>query len=149
MPPTPFGRQWHSQNRPVKDAGTDECADQSQDGELGPMPHPKGAIWTERLLLGFILATLGGTLNLIVAVNRHAAIPAVTQETAIDSAMAAPSTSESQSPSVASSSELPEVQHVDADGQNVANLPNSQVPLEPLPAEDPTKQAVARLSTAM
>ena len=37
------------------------------------MAHRKGAIWTERLLLGLILASLGATLNLLVLVHRHSA----------------------------------------------------------------------------
>ena len=37
----------------------------------GPMTHLKGAVWTERLLLVLILASLGGTLNLVLAVHRR------------------------------------------------------------------------------
>ena len=35
------------------------------------MAHRKGAIWTERLLLGLILASLGATLNLLVVIHRQ------------------------------------------------------------------------------
>ncbi len=33
------------------------------------MTHRKGAIWTERLLLGLILVSLGATLNLLLATS--------------------------------------------------------------------------------
>ena len=36
------------------------------------MTHRRGAIWTERLLLGLILFSLAGTLNLLVAIHRQA-----------------------------------------------------------------------------
>ena len=42
-------------------------------GGSGPMGHRRGAIWTERLLLGLILFSLAGTLNLLVAIDRRAA----------------------------------------------------------------------------
>jgi chromosome segregation ATPase len=35
------------------------------------MTHLKGAVWTERLLLVLILASMGGTLNLVLAVHRR------------------------------------------------------------------------------
>ena len=37
----------------------------------GPMTHLKGAVWTERLLLVLILASLAGTLNLVLAIHRR------------------------------------------------------------------------------
>src|SRR5262249_53152647 len=37
----------------------------------GPMTHRKGAIWTERLLLGLILISLAATLNLLLAIHRQ------------------------------------------------------------------------------
>src|SRR5262245_47545237 len=37
------------------------------------MTHRKGAVWTERWLLALILASLGGTFNLVLAVHRRAA----------------------------------------------------------------------------
>ncbi len=36
------------------------------------MTHRRGAVWTERLLLGLILFSLAGTLNLLVAIHRRA-----------------------------------------------------------------------------
>jgi len=47
------------------------------------MTHRRGAIWTERLLLGLILASLGATLNLLVIIHRHSAAkpPSPTPET--------------------------------------------------------------------
>ena len=35
------------------------------------MTHRKGAVWTERLVLALILASLGGTLNLVLAIHRR------------------------------------------------------------------------------
>ena len=35
------------------------------------MTHRKGAVWTERLLLVLILASLGGTLNLVLTIHRR------------------------------------------------------------------------------
>src|SRR3954468_20766721 len=45
-----------------------------QGREMGPMTHPKGAIWTERLLVVMVLASLAGALNLVLAVHRRSAI---------------------------------------------------------------------------
>ena len=37
------------------------------------MTHRRGAVWTERLFLGLVLASLAGTLNLILTMHRRVA----------------------------------------------------------------------------
>ncbi len=111
------------------------------------MPHPNGAIWTERLLLGFILATLAGTLNLIIAVHRHSADPStVPLEPSLVAAKDPPTT---PSPPIAQESARDAVSQVDVEPSSNGSLSKPPEPLDPLPAEDLAKQAVARLSTVM
>ena len=44
------------------------------------MTHRKGAVWTERLVLALILASLAGTLNLVLAVHRRVHLDGVASQ---------------------------------------------------------------------
>src|SRR5262245_10586900 len=44
---------------------------EARTGGLGPMRQPTKSIWSERVLLLLILASLAGTLNLILSVHRR------------------------------------------------------------------------------
>ena len=101
------------------------------------MTHRKGAIWTERLLLGLILVSLAATLNLLLAIHRQA--PADKQASTEE--VAAPPLAESHecSPAPASEPAAPEGTVVE----------EKSAPRPPEPAiEDPTKKALASLAAA-
>ena len=102
------------------------------------MTHRKGAIWTERLLLGLILFSLAATLNLLLAIHRktpgedQAPAPEAPSKAVAESGAGAAAPAEESAPSeIAQAAELPEVE-----------------PSPPPPAEDPTKKAVAALEAA-
>jgi hypothetical protein len=104
-------------------------------GTSGPMAHPGGAIWTERLLVGFILAALAGTLNLIIAVHRNSAVLPTSEAplSVAEEPLNPPSLPVVQSPRASASSQS---------AKPIASAP------ERVSAEELTKQAVARFSAA-
>ncbi len=113
------------------------------------MPHPRGAIWAERLLLAFILAALGGTLNLIIAIHRRSSVPPSVPDLTANVLQTPSVTPDLLSPVLAS---LPKADAVSQDGsdgpaQNV--LPQPPRPPSPAAADDLTKNAVAKYSAAM
>ncbi len=118
-------------------------------GKSGPMPHPKGAIWAERLLLAFILAALGGTLNLVVAVYRHAAIPSPSPRATV-TGVSAPAKTPQPPPLYFASSPKADMISQDASIEPERGT-SPQPPEQPkqVTAEELTEQAVARLSAAI
>ena len=108
-------------------------------------PRPtvrRGAIWTERALLGLIVCTLAGTANLLVAIHRRAALttaPMADQATAAAQPAGPPALAETERKAAADpgtpkpGAELPAPKPVDM-------LP---------PPEDPTKKALAGLTKSM
>jgi hypothetical protein len=100
------------------------------------MTHRKGAIWTERLLLGLILLSLAATLNLMLAIHRQA--PADKQ--ASTEAVAAPSLA---GPRERAPAPPPEPAAPDAPIVTEQSAPPPQPPVE-----DPTKKAIASLATS-
>ena len=50
------------------------------------MTHRKGAVWTERLVLALILASLGGTLNLVLSIHRRIHSTSIASKTPEDRA---------------------------------------------------------------
>ena len=101
------------------------------------MTHRKGAIWTERLLLGLILVSLGATLNLLLAIHRTApadrqlSTPAVPVPPVAESREHAPTVPEEPAPA----------------GSPVVTERTKPEPAKP-PAEDPTKKALETLAAA-
>jgi outer membrane biosynthesis protein TonB len=102
------------------------------------MTHRKGAIWTERLLLTLILISLAATLNLLLAIHRQS--PA--EKTASTEDVAAPALAESRE-----RPEAPPAEPAAPEGPAVAEKPAPPPPPDP-PVEDPTKKAIASLTTA-
>src|SRR5262245_48498971 len=102
----------------------------------GPMTHRKGAVWTERLVLALILASLAGTLNLVLPIHRPVVSTAI------------PSKSPSQPPPpppVASSEhQAPSPPPV----KKPAPAPVVVTP-PPKPVEDPTAPLLARIERAI
>ena len=98
------------------------------------MTHRRGAIWTERLLLVMILSSLAGTLNLLLAIQRH-----VVQKPA-------ESIAPSESPQITASTEKAVSPPISPD---IPEPPIQADPPTPLPPpEDPTKKVVAGLASA-
>jgi len=113
------------------------------------MPHPRGAIWAERLLLAFILVAIGGTLNLIVTVHRHASISSPIDEPIANVDQAIPSAPEAPQPHIASSREADAISREISVNPKIAISPNSPEPSSFPTAEELTKKAAARLSASM
>ena len=103
------------------------------------MTHRKGAIWTERVLLGLILVSVAATLNLLLLVYRLA--PSDQKTTGVDA-----SPQPVVEVTVPAATPSPAMDQVVADRSLVAVEPESQPP--PPPAEDPTQKAVGALSVA-
>ena len=101
------------------------------------MTHRKGAIWTERLLLGLILVSLAATLNLLLAIQRQA--PAEKHASTED--IVVPVVAEPHERSAA-----PESEPAALEAPVVAEEPAPQ-PAPPPPVEDPTKKAIASLAS--
>ncbi len=100
------------------------------------MRHLKGAVWTERLLLVLILASLAGTLNLVMTVHRRVrAIAAGPTASQPEPPVAAP-----PAPPIVAARPLPEP------------VPPTAAPAPappPAPAEDPTAAILARIDRAI
>ena len=103
------------------------------------MTHRKGAIWTERMLLGLILISLAATLNLLLAIHRRAPDDAQGPAPAVALQPAAGSRQETGAPA---EERAPDEKTVIAEKPQ----PEPQAP-EPTP-EDPTKKAIATLAAA-
>jgi hypothetical protein len=103
------------------------------------MTHRKGAIWTERLLLGLILISLAATLNLLLAIHRQ--LPA--DRTAPTEELPAPPLAESRERSPA-----PRSEPVAPETPAIAEKPVPPPPPPEPPVEDPTKKAIASLAAA-
>jgi hypothetical protein len=111
--------------------------DQPRMGKSGPMTHRRGAIWTERVLLGLILVSLVGTLNLLVAIHRRAA--AERRETG------------PETPAVAKTAEPDPTSEPAPEPSAPVESPAIAQKPEPPPAppeEDPTQKAIASLAAA-
>ena len=106
------------------------------------MTHRKGAIWTERLLLGLILVSLAATLNLLLAIHRQA--PGEEQAPATAVALPRPSAEVSHRRPAAPAEEPAPPPRSTARRREYS--PNRNRP--PPPAEDPTQKAVAALAAA-
>jgi hypothetical protein len=106
------------------------------------MTHLKGAVWTERLLLVLILASLGGTLNLVLAVHRRV--------NAISSAPPAETVAQPEPPVIPPAAKIANSPRptppAATPGPNPAP-PASAAP--PSPAEDPTAKILARMDGAI
>jgi hypothetical protein len=115
------------------------------------MPHPKGAIWAERLLLACILAAIGGTLNVIITVHRHAAIPAPAEKptAGVDQANSPAALPQALPPSLDPSSESSLVRLNTSIEPKGVGPPEPPVRPKPVSAEELTKQALAKLSAAI
>ena len=100
------------------------------------MTHRPRAIWTERMLLGLILFSLAGTLNLLVAIHRRASADhrAATATAGLDTPVSRPATPDEPRAPAPSPPESPA-------------LVEKPEPA-PAPAEDPTKKALASLAAA-
>ena len=111
------------------------------------MTHRKGAIWTERLLLGLIVFSLGATLSLLLATHRqsgeHQAKADLDSNPTHDSAPAAIA---SAAPKLsAPAALLPN----SVNSPVAASSPKSPDPPESLPPpEDPTQKGLAALGAA-
>jgi len=111
------------------------------------MTHRKRAIWTERLLLGLILASLCATLNLLVVVHRHSETraPSPTPDSTFqEPPLPVPTATSPSNVARSDASSLNDV--VSADSAVVQKLPESPIALTA--PEDPTKKALAALETA-
>src|SRR4051794_11244607 len=97
------------------------------------MRQPRVIIWTERALVILILASLAGTVNLVVAVHRRAATTRVASERAIAPPPAAPRPVPVPAPPAPLVSK--------------AKSPRLPVP-PPRQPEDPTKKALSALELA-
>ncbi len=97
------------------------------------MAHRRGAIWTERLLLGLILVSLVGTLNLLLAIHRRAAA---------ERREAVP-----EKPAVAKTADPGPAPEPSAPVESPAVTEQPAPPPAP-PEEDPTQKAIAALATA-
>jgi len=107
------------------------------------MRQPRGTVWTERALVMLILASLGGTLNLVMAVHRRATTPHTATEpvsTPIAQRDAAATNVPVNDPRPVTVSALSSVP-----APKPANLLKASV----APPEDPTKKALAELAAIM
>ncbi len=102
------------------------------------MRHRSGAIWTERLLLGLILFSLAGTLNLLVAIHRRASADRQSPPADAVSVAQVPAPSPAVDPVAQNPSPL----------ENPALADKAQPEPPPPPAEDPTQKALAALAAA-
>ena len=100
------------------------------------MTHRRGAIWTERVLLGLILVSLVGTLNLLVAIHRRAAAERK------EMVPAPPAVAKAADP-VPTTESAPEPPPLESPA--IAKQP---VPSPAPPEEDPTQKAIASLAAA-
>ena len=97
------------------------------------MTHRTGAIWTERLLLGLILISLGGTLNLLLAIHRQA-----------------PAQKEAPAESIVETHEHSPTPPQEPASLEIATVTETIEPQPaPPPADDPTKKAIASLAVAI
>ncbi len=107
-------------------------------GKSGLTTHRRGAIWTERMLLGLILVSLGGTLNLLVAIHRRAAAE---HREAIPAA-----------PEIAQAAERGPASEPASQSSNPVESPaiaqKTEPPAPPPEEEDPTQKAIAPLAAA-
>ncbi len=102
------------------------------------MTHLKGAVWTERLLLVLILASLGGTLNLVLAVHRRV--------NAISSAPMAETIAQPEAPLIPPA---PKIANSPRPTPPAATPGPNPAPPPPSPAEDPTAKILARMEGAI
>jgi hypothetical protein len=101
------------------------------------MTHRKGAVWTERLVLALILASLGGTLNLVLAIHRRINTTAIASK------------SHNAPPSSAESKTSPVGQQVPPSSAPPKTEPPPVSLAPPMPPpEDPTVAIVARIDLA-
>lgn len=101
------------------------------------MTHRKGAIWTERLVLALILASLGGTLNLVLAIHRR-----VNRTLAVSKKLDAPRSDPPQAP--------PSIQ-ITQQAPPPPSPPKKPgpPPVQPKPPEDPTVAVLARFEKSI
>ena len=90
------------------------------------MTHRKGAVWTERLVLALILASLGGTLNLVLVIHRRVHSPSMTSKTGDIPSQSPPAISKSSAIVQQAASPAPSPRKAEAP------------PIPPMPVEDPT-----------
>jgi hypothetical protein len=102
------------------------------------MTHLKGAVWTERLLLVLILASLGGTLNLVLAVHRRV--------NAISTARPAETVAQPEPPLIPPE---PKIANSPRPTPTVATPGPNPAPAPPVPVEDPTSKILARMDGAI
>ncbi len=100
------------------------------------MTHRKGAVWTERLLLILIVASLAGTFNLVLTMHRRYDSSATPAPAEISNSAPVPSI-----PPVPSATKVAGASQSSAKG----TLPPLPAPLA-LPVEDPTIKALAGLA---
>ena len=104
-------------------------------GRSGSKTHRRGAIWTERMLLGLIVVSLAGTLNLLIAVHRRA----LTDRRMTISEASSVAKAAAPAPAITAQSEIK------APIESPAPAPKIE---PPAPAEDATKKAIASLAAA-
>ena len=107
------------------------------------MTHLKGAVWTERLLLVLILASLAGTLNLVLAIHRRVIRSTTPSPIASDPSAARPARHRAvlwDCPDRSSSAIFPEEDDRIGPGAGGA---------APKPVEDPTAPILARMDLAI
>jgi hypothetical protein len=100
------------------------------------MRQPQGTLWTERALVLLVVASLAGTVNLVITVHRREAAKRALSES-ISSVSPRPAPPVEPAPLVADIAPIPPR----------ILPPGSPKPPAP-PAEDPTNKALAELSTA-
>ena len=106
------------------------------------MTHLKGAVWTERLLLVLILASLAGTLNLVLAIHRRVIRSTTPSPIARNVPPAGP-------PGVAPPAGITQTAHAPPSSpKTIALAPVPPAPA-PKPVEDPTTPILTRMDLAI
>jgi hypothetical protein len=110
------------------------------------MTRRRGAIWSERLLLGLILASLTATLNLVLMIHRRSEARRPASPPDLTSESAAQTLPSNPAPNVIAESPDPPVPAKAPIG--ISDQKRPEPALRRKPPEDPTKTALAALGTA-
>lgn len=105
------------------------------------MTHRRGAVWTERLLLMLILASLAGSLNLVLTMHRRYGSSDSPSSTQLTKSSLPPAI-----PPVPSATEIP-ASSISSQSLPIPTRPQTSPPPSP-PVEDPTIKLLAGLAQA-